>query len=227
MNASFAIVAQPNLREQVAGRVREAIVTGHFPPGHRLIERELCELMGVSRTSVREALRELETEGLVTTLPNRGPIVSLMDSHTAEQVFQVRVVLEGLVARLFARNASEAQLQALERAVEAMDRVYLDPDVRPYLSIWNEFYRVFLDGAGNDFAAGQLRNIHARVAQVRAASLANRDRAKASYEGLKRLMAALRARDEAASWEACTTHVEGAAAYALGVLRAKERQTPQ
>ena len=84
MDATLRVASLPGRREQVASRLRDAIVTGRFAPGRRLVERELCELTGVSRTSIREALRELESEGLITTVPHHGPVVSVVSIETAE-----------------------------------------------------------------------------------------------------------------------------------------------
>ena len=96
------------LREKTVERLREALLNQFFAPGDRLIERELCELTGVSRTSVREALRLLESEGLIETIPNRGPIVASLSAEDAQYIYEVREALEGLAGRLFAERASDA-----------------------------------------------------------------------------------------------------------------------
>ncbi len=215
---SLKIVSSPSLRERVAERLREAIVSGRFQPGARLIERELCELMGVSRTSVREAFRELETENLITTVPNRGPIVSIISVKTAQDIYQVRVVLEGLAARLFARYATNEQVKALGKAVDALERVYRNYAPGPFLSAKAEFYRVLFEGADNEAAAALLRTIHTRVSQLRATSLSNPSRAAESIAELRTFLTALEARDEDAAWLACVTHIENAAKAAISVL---------
>jgi DNA-binding GntR family transcriptional regulator len=88
-------VAAP-VRRQVVTSFRSAIVSGRFQPGDRLIEKELCDLTGASRTSVREALRQLETEGLVELISNKGPVVASTDMNKARNVSQVRLALESL-----------------------------------------------------------------------------------------------------------------------------------
>src|SRR5689334_11856309 len=104
--ATFAIVriAAP-IREQIEQQLRQAITSGHFRPGDRLIERELCTLFGVSRASLREALRQLEGDGLLTNIPHKGLVVATMTKEQAFDVYQVRAVLEGLAGRLFAEQA--------------------------------------------------------------------------------------------------------------------------
>ena len=87
------------IRTQVLDNLRLAIVERRLAPGQRLIERELVELTGVSRTSVREALRELAAEGLVTVIPNKGTVVTSVSAEEARQLYQVRSALEGLAGR--------------------------------------------------------------------------------------------------------------------------------
>ena len=98
------------LRREIETRLRTAIVAGRFKPGDRLIEREMCELLGVSRASLREALRQLEAEELVKIVPHRGPVVSEVTVEEAEQLYDVRAMLEGLAARRFAETASDEDI---------------------------------------------------------------------------------------------------------------------
>src|SRR5262247_14034 len=116
------------LRQQVLEVLRSAILNFQFKPGDRLIERELCELTGVSRTSVREALRHLESEGLVESLPNKGPIVATLDLRQAGQIFEVRAALEGMAGRLFAERATQAQRENLRAALVALERTFAGGD---------------------------------------------------------------------------------------------------
>src|ERR1700754_1197613 len=90
------------LRHSVTESIRNAILLGRFKGGERLPERALCEMTGVSRTLVREALRQLESEGLITVLPHRGPVVASLSVKQAEGIYQVRIELEGLACQLFA-----------------------------------------------------------------------------------------------------------------------------
>src|SRR5215469_10196351 len=97
------------VRIQVEHRLRHAILTGHFRPGDRLIERELLELLGVSRSSLREALRHLEGHGLVVNIPQKGLVVATMTLEEAAEIYQVRASVEGLAGSLFAEHASIEQ----------------------------------------------------------------------------------------------------------------------
>src|SRR5215469_10859654 len=92
------------LRELALQKMRTAILDARFLPGDRLVERALCEELGVSRTVVREVLRHLETEGLVESLPNQGPIVAILDIDTAAEIYEIRALLEGDAAMACAQH---------------------------------------------------------------------------------------------------------------------------
>src|SRR6187551_3565992 len=137
----------PQVRTQVAEILRQAIRDMRFQPGQRLIERELVELTGVSRTSIREALRELAAEGLVTAIPNKGTIVTSVSAEEARQLYQVRSALEALAGRLFVEHATPAHRRALSRALDKVDK--LAARDQPILAAKDAFYEVLFEGGGN------------------------------------------------------------------------------
>src|ERR1700693_2553463 len=128
------------LRLLVEDKLRSAIGTGRFKPGQRLIERELCELTGVGRTSIREALRQLEAEGLVTTIPHRGPIVSTMTADEAAQLYELRALLEGNAGRECARTRDPAIIARLRAQFVKMESVASNEDRGDLLAAKTEFY---------------------------------------------------------------------------------------
>jgi len=217
---SMRVQTLPGLREQVAERLRMAIATGKFPAGARLIERELCEMMGVSRTSLREALRELQADGLITLQPNKGLSVSVITEKTARSIYEVRAVLEGLAARLFARNATSEQIKALRQSVNRLAEVYENFSAEEFIAAKTHFYDILLEGAGNEVAADMLRRIHTRASQLRVVSLSSSERAHQSIRELRDFVDALEKRDEELAWRLCVAHVEAAAAAALGSIAA-------
>ncbi len=223
---SLRVATPPTLRHQIVERLKEAIELGQFPPGARLIDRELCERMGVSRTSIREALRELEAAGLITTLPNKGSIVSVVTPEMARSIYEIRAVLEGLAARLFARRASSDQIAALKRAVDELAAVYANYTPQGFLRAKAELYRILLEGSGNPIVADMLRIIHTRVSQLRATSLSNPSRAEQSIAEIRELLVALEDRNDEAAWYKCVRHVENAADAALAVLAGQQGSKP-
>src|SRR4029079_13475181 len=162
LSMRVAPVAAP-VRQQVAEVLRAAITTGRFAPGQRLVEKDLCELTGVSRASVRDALRQLESEGLIETLPNRGPLVSRLSTQDAASIYQVRGALEALAAQLFASYATNQQIAELEAAVRALDPAYKAQDVDRIVEAKRRFYDVLLAGSGNSMIGSILSTMNARI----------------------------------------------------------------
>lgn len=214
-------IAAP-LRQQVLEMLRRAIVTFEFEPGQRLVEKVLCDRFAVSRTVVREALRQLESEGLVTIVPNRGPVVTVLTDAEAEQLFETRAVLEALAGRLFARRASAADREALTQTLDAVRAAFDDGDLTKVLAAKDHFYDVLFSGAGNEIIRQQLLAVHARVSLLRGLSLQAEGRVPHTMNELQAIVRAAVAGDEDAAWAACEAHVNAAAAVALEQLRQRQ-----
>ena len=122
MEFNVSVTAAP-LREKVLDVLRSAITERHFKPGGRLVERELCDLMKVSRSSIREALRQLESEGLIDLIPNVGPVVKSLSEPEARAIYEVRAVMEGLAAKLFVQNADDYAMTKLEVVVAKLSQM--------------------------------------------------------------------------------------------------------
>jgi DNA-binding GntR family transcriptional regulator len=214
-------IAAP-LRHSVTESIRSAIAAGLFKAGDRLPERDLCEMTGVSRTLVREALRQLESEGLIDVVAHRGPIVARVTPEQAEGIYQVRMELEGLASQLFAERASAAQREALEAAFEDVKRSYESSEAIVRLNAKNRFYECLVEGSGNEALGITLRMLNSRVTLLRATSLKAPGRMDASLAELQALMDALIAGDGRAAREAATRHVQQAAVAAIALLRAEQ-----
>ncbi|BBK31579.1 GntR family transcriptional regulator [Stella humosa] len=210
-------VAAP-VRRQVAKVLRGAITSGRFAPGQRLIEKDLCELLGVSRPSVREALRELESEGLIEIIPNRGPLVKRLTAADAASVYQVRAALEALAARLFVECASDDQVAELDAAVERLAGAYATLDVEQILSAKQIFYDVLIAGTGNNVLRSMLRSLNDRITMLRRVTLSSPARAQESIREIRDMMAAIRRRDADAAYAVSLHHIQQAARVALAGL---------
>ena len=208
------------VRTQVIDNLRQAIIDRRFLPGQRLIERELVELTGVSRTSIREALRELTAEGLVTSVPNKGNVVTQVSSKEAEQLYQVRSALEGLAGRIFVENASAKDRYELGKAMQDVERAanagvsILEPKDR--------FYEILFAGGGNDALRSISNSLHARISMLRSLSLSVPGRTAQSLEELHKILKAVEANDADGAADACARHVEAAGRAAIQALA--ERQ---
>jgi DNA-binding GntR family transcriptional regulator len=212
-------VAAP-VRQKVVEVLRGAITAGRFAPGQRLTERTLCELTGVSRVSVREALRQLESEGLIETQPNRGPMVSRLSRRDAESLYQMRGALEALAARLFAEVASDAQIEELAAAVSVLQQAYKRRDIEGIVLAKRGFYDVLFEGSGNSMIGSTLNAMNARANQLRRISLSSPKRGPQSMREIRAVLAAIRKRDPEAAYKASLHHVEQAAKAALANLPA-------
>jgi DNA-binding GntR family transcriptional regulator len=207
------------LRFLVENRLRTAIGSGVFKPGQRLIERELCEQTGVGRTSIREALRQLEAEGLVTTIPHRGPIVSTMTADEAVQLYELRALLEGYAGRECARTRDPAIITRLRAQFVKMESVASNEDRSDLLAAKTEFYTALLEGCGNVFVQRFLNMLLNRVTVLRMTSMTQKNRIGKSLAEIERILNAIEAGDEVAAEAACVQHIQNAAAVALKALQ--------
>jgi DNA-binding GntR family transcriptional regulator len=187
------------LRLQVLDSLRQGIISGRLAPGARITERELTEMLGVSRTVIREALRQLETEGLVANVPNKGPVVRELSLEEAKDLYSIRAVLEGFAARLFAENASEVDFNTLEEALEGVVTAYESGDANRVLETKNGFYAILFEGASSATLSSMLNTLHARIWRWRALGLTHPDRSPErsleSIASLRAVLAAIRQRD--------------------------------
>lgn len=206
------------VRMQVVSVLQQAIESGRFAPGERLIERELCDLTGVSRTSVREALRELESRGLVRMVANRGPIVAVLTLQETQELYEVRAALEGLAGELFAARATDAQVRKLREHVDEITRRANNGEIVDLPSVKDGFYELLFEGAGNSVARQMLDTIHSRITLLRRTTLSRPDRAIVMASELDEIMDAIEAREPEATRRACVRHIRMATTVALEIL---------
>jgi len=204
------------IRSQVVENLRNAILDRQLAPGRRLIERELVELTGVSRTSVREALRELAAEGLVTAIPNKGMVVSSVSAEEARQIYEVRSALEALAGRLFVENATATHRKALGHALQRVERQAAKGG--PILAAKDQFYDVLFEGGGNDALRSVVGGLHARVSMLRSLSTSVPGRLEHSVAELHAIVDAVTAGDADAAAAACARHVQEACRAGLLAL---------
>lgn len=209
------------LRVKVEEKLRDAIATGRFRPGERLVERELCTLLAVSRTSVREALRQLEAEGLIVTVPHRGPVVASISVEEARQLYEVRALLEGLAGRGCALRASDAQLARIRKAVDALEAASRAKG-GALIQAKTAFYDALLESCGNDVVRQLLKVMHNRITLLRATSMTQPGRLRRSLAEIRTIYQRIAAHDADGAEAACVKHIQNAAAVALEVLARNE-----
>jgi DNA-binding GntR family transcriptional regulator len=214
-----------SLKRQVVEALRTAIFDGRFAPGDRLIEREVCEMLDVSRTLLREALSQLEAEGLVQIIPHRGPIVAVYTTEDAKAIYELRAALEEMAGRYFVERATEDEYKALEAAFAEMKRSYKTKAGSDHLTVKSKFYAALTAGAHNPMLVEMLRLIHGRVTMLRATTLAQPGRLATSLAELGEIVQAAKERNAEAAAAACRRHVENAGAIAAAILAAQAQDT--
>jgi DNA-binding GntR family transcriptional regulator len=212
-------VAAP-VREQVITALRQAILDFQLTPGQRLVERELIERLGVSRTTVREAIRELASEGLVTVVPQRGAIVSVPSLDDAIDLYEVRASLESLIVQRFVERATPEQVARLAATIDDFEKVAeSDAEVRTVLAAKNQFYVVLIEGARSAALQQMLESIQARVQVLRATSLSEAGRAHEVVSELRAITNAVQRGDAAEASRLTAEHIRTAARTALASLQ--------
>ena len=184
-----------SLRERVASSLRDAILNGQLKPGQKLVERELCASLDISRTLLREVLPQLQGEGLIKTVAHRGPFVALIDAEEVREIYQVRRVLETLAVREFTRHASAQQLRDLRAQLSALKRPEAKGDLRNLLRAKAGFYSVLLDGCGNRVVKQTLKQLNNRMVLYKRLSLSVAGRLPGAIAELEAVVAAIEARD--------------------------------
>jgi DNA-binding GntR family transcriptional regulator len=200
------------VREQVAAMLRKAILDFDLKPGQRLVERELIEKIGVSRTTIREVLRELASEGLVSVVPQKGAMVAELSADESADLYEARLALEILVVRRFVERATDEQVAELTaRAEEFAAVVDRGGDIRKMLAAKDSLYTTLTTGAGSDALAQILDGLRARVRVLRATSLSEEGRPAEVVAEIRALVEAIGIRDAAAAADACADHVRSTA----------------
>jgi DNA-binding GntR family transcriptional regulator len=142
-------ISTKSLHNQVTDAVREAIVSGKFALGEKLSEGTLAQQFGVSRTPVREALKQLEREGLVEINPRVGTCVSKPTEQEISELFTVKEVLEGLAAGLLAKRGDVTELKDLQNALQDMEQAVKLEDTHAYVEANDRFHDAIIKGSGN------------------------------------------------------------------------------
>lgn len=197
-----------SLRQQVTDRLRDAILYGRFEPGQKLVERELCEQLGISRTLLREALQHLQAEGLIVNVPHKGPSVAVIGEEEAREIYQVRQSLEALAGEGFARNATDEQVRRLRLCLNYLHT----PDAAAnMLAAKNGFYAILLEGCGNRMVGQMLTQLNNRVTLLRRVSLSQKGRLPETLKELGAIVDAIETRDPETAHRLCAQHVANAA----------------
>lgn len=212
---------EQSVPEMVVRQVRQAILDGTLTPGRRLTEPELIALTGVSRTSIREALRTLQNLGLVESADKRGLRVAVLTSVEVQHIYEVRDALEPAAAELFCRRATDAEVTELIRHVAPPEA-----ETEERLRLIYRFDELLLEGARNPLLKDILSPLHARIHALRRLSTSIPGRQAASTREYVELSRAIQDRSPERAAAAAHVHIRAAAQAALeAVLKLESEQS--
>ena len=196
-----------SLRGQVFQEIREDILKGKFKENEELREATLGKELGVSRTPVREALRQLELEGLVHIIPNKGAYVTGITEKDVHDIYMTRSMLEGLCARWAAEHISEEQIQEMEEVLLLTEYHLNRGNAEQLAELDGKFHEVLYDASQSRILRHILSDFHKYVQVARKRSVKKEDRAKKSLEEHREILNALRTGDAGRAEELAHIHI--------------------
>jgi DNA-binding GntR family transcriptional regulator len=192
---SKPIERHQTLREKILETIRDAILKGSLKPGEKVAEPELAERFGISRTPIREAFRQLESEGYLTVIPRKGAVVAALSERDVQEFYAIKSILEGYAAELAAQNLSDKDLAKLEMINEKLKRLADEGDVKAFYRVHNEFHDTFLKAADNSKLYELIHQLGMKFSRLRMASLSVNGRMAISVAEHDKLLDAFRRHD--------------------------------
>ena len=206
------------LRELALEKIREAIISGYFKAGDRLVERSLCDELGVSRTVVREVIRYLEAEGLIENIPKKGPIVAVLSWEIASQIYDIRQLLETEAAKDCAEIATATDKKQLYKQLMKIAKAGQARNETEQISASMSFYESIFSIANHTIAWEVVQRLNSRISRLRALTLACPARKKTGFEHMSRIYQAIEDNNPRQAKEAVKKHLTEAASLARSVL---------
>ncbi|RWB71115.1 MAG: GntR family transcriptional regulator [Mesorhizobium sp.] len=207
-------ISPRTVQQETVDKLRLAILSGLFQPGSRLIESQLCAQLGVSRPSLREALRSLEAERLIEIVPNRGPSIPALSWSEATAIYEVRELLEVEAAGRCASRIHAEQLRELEKSLAAFEEAASSNDSLAQVTTAADFYSIILANCGNPILEEVHRGLVARISFFRGRSMSLEGRAQSSLAEMREIYESIAAGDEKAARKASKRHLLKAKAAA-------------
>ncbi len=146
----YSVEKPVTLRERIVDFIKDSIISGRLSPGERVPEADIAESLGISRTPIREAFRQLESEGFITVAPRKGAVVSSITDKDVSEFYAIKSLLEGYAARKACKKFKEKDIKKLETLNEHMKKCADKDDVKGFFKLDNQFHELFLNACGND-----------------------------------------------------------------------------
>jgi DNA-binding GntR family transcriptional regulator len=221
MTADIISIPRAALHEQVALRLRQMLVEGQIPPGAKLNERELAEVLNVSRTPLREAIKMLAAEGLVELVPNRGAIAVSLNEADVLNTFEVMAGLEAMSGEMAAQRITDAELAEIRAMHYEMMAAYTRRDLSAYYRINATIHEAINAAAKNPVLTATYNQVHARLQALRFRSNQDGDKWDRAMKEHDRMIEALSARDAAAMRAVLLAHLRNKRDVVLEQLRSE------
>ncbi len=214
------------LREVVCESLREAIRRGILKPGERVMEIQLAEELGVSRTPVREAIRKLELEGYVVMMPRRGTYVANMSIRDINEIFEIRTSLESLSNGLAAEHITDEELEHLQRLLVIIGGYIKEGNMEKIVETDIEFHDLMYHAARNQRLVGIISNLRDQLTRFRTLSMSHPGRLEATLEEHKAIVEAIANGDRRSASKAAERHMENSEKTLLQAMEAmKEKRS--
>jgi len=183
------------LREKILETIRDAIMTGALRPGEKVAEPDLAERFGISRTPIREAFRQLESEGYLTVIPRKGAVVTSFSPRDVEEFYAIKSILEGYAARRACEKLSVKDIERLRTINDRLRHMADGGDIKHFFRIHNDFHELFLKAADNEKLYELITNLVRKFQRLRYASLSLPGRMKISVQEHDKIIEAFLKRD--------------------------------
>ncbi len=211
------------LRELVFESLREAIINGKLAPGERLMEIQMAEEMGVSRTPVREAIRKLELEGLVVMIPRKGAYVAGLSLKDIADVFEIRGALEGLAAELASERITDTELEELERYLVKISEDSETGNVDKVVETDTDFHSLIYKASRNQWLSQIIGNLREQIQRFRTTSLSYPGRMKVAVEEHRKIVEAISIRDGELARKLAQEHIENAENSMMNMIQKDQK----
>lgn len=198
---------EKSLRGQVFDKIRSDILNGKYKRGEELVESSIGKELGISRTPVREAIRQLELEGLVQLVPNKGAFVTGISEKDVRDIYLIRARLEGLAARMAAKNITPELLDAMEETVVLSEYHAKKEHYEQVCEMDSKFHKLLYKASGSRILEHTLTDFHQYVQRVRMASIMKKRRMEKSNDEHDAILTAIREHDEKKAELVATRHI--------------------
>ena len=190
-------IQRRSLHDELTDRLRTLITRGDLAPGEKVPEKELCVQFGVSRTPLREALKVLASEGIITLRPNRGATVTTLTVKELEEVFPVRGAIEALSGEIACKHITEREVLAIRKLHEAMVAYWKKGELQPYFRLNQQIHEAILEATRNDTLKSIYRSLSGRILSARYIANMSPERWAKAVEEHEAILKALDQRDGA------------------------------